>query len=335
MVWWPSNSVLLLSNTVPVAYARDCEDTNCSASLAGPAVLQFSAAGNQLGFTPDGGLLAYGSVPSANLTWGYVGSGNLRAAGRPGAGRGVSHARHLPARRSDHPRLPRFSRRSCCLRALATASNPSYFERPGQSNYLVGAANYAGLNFRLPANGRSFLAGQDTGTYPLTDSKYYVRAGGVSGKHQALTFPSGLMLYGYQFTFLYYRLSFLDSENWESRTDGAISFPTQPAGFTQEFQRMKFTCRGALDSAEVPPNSGSKHLNYWTADFTPQSIEFHPQISDTCGTGTRFLVLGVETHLPFIPQAFHATLGFKPNGNLVTPADTVAGATRVSRCPRS
>src|ERR1039458_2630766 len=54
-------------------------------------------------------------------------------------------------------------------------------------------------------------------------------------------------------TFLYYRLSFLDSENWESRTDGAISFPSQPAGFTQEFQRVKFTCRGALDSAQVPP----------------------------------------------------------------------------------
>jgi hypothetical protein len=319
-----SNSVLLLSNTVPMAYARDCDDTNCSASLAGPAVLQFSAAGNQLGFTPDGGLLAYGTVPSANLTWGYVSGGNYaQQAGPVQAG-----AYHMPGTflRGDQTTLaPTLQPAVLLFTGFGDASNPSYFERPGQSNYVVGAANYGGLNFRLPASGRSFLAGQDTGTYPLTDSKYYVRAGGVSGKHQALTFPPGLMLYGYQFTFLYYRLSFLDSENWESRTDGAISFPTQPAGFTQEFQRMKFTCRGALDSAQVPPNSGLKHLNYWTVDFTPQSIEFHPQTSDTCGTGPRFLVLGVETHLPFIPQAFHAALGFKPNGNLVTVADAVAG----------
>src|ERR1019366_3713789 len=35
------------------------------------------------------------------------------------------------------------------------------------------------------------------------------------------------------------------------------------------------------------------------------------------------LVLGVETKLPFIPNALHAALGFKPNGNLVAPADNV------------
>src|ERR1035441_8036603 len=35
------------------------------------------------------------------------------------------------------------------------ASNPAYYERPGDSNYPVGAANYAGLNFRAPANGSS------------------------------------------------------------------------------------------------------------------------------------------------------------------------------------
>ena len=33
------------------------------------------------------------------------------------------------------------------------ASNPAYYERPGDSNYPFGAANYAGLNFRAPANG--------------------------------------------------------------------------------------------------------------------------------------------------------------------------------------
>ena len=320
-----SNSFLLVSNTVPVSYARDCDETNCSVSLAGPAVLQFTPSPNQLGFTPEGGLLAYGSVPQTTLTWGYVGGGQYAQQ----AGPVQACAYHMPGTflRGDQTTLEPTARPTVLLyTGFGDATNPAYFERPGQSNYFNGFANYAGLNFRAPTSGRSFIANQDTGQYPLTDSKYYARYGGVSGKHQALTFPTGLTLYGYQFTFLYYRLSFLDSENWESRTDGAISFPSQPAGFTQEFQRVKFTCRGALDSAQVPPSSGVKHLNYWTVDFTPQSIEFHPQTSDVCGTGPRFLVLGVETHLPFIPQAFHAALGFKPNGNLVTVADAVAGA---------
>jgi hypothetical protein len=37
------------------------------------------------------------------------------------------------------------------------------------------------------------------------------------------------------------------------------------------------------------------------------------------------LVLGVETKLPFIPQAFHAALAIKSNGNLATAATGVEG----------
>ena len=204
------------------------------------------------------------------------------------------------------------------------ASNPNYFERPYDGNYINGFANYAGLNFRAPASGRSYLAKQDTGLYPLNPvSKYYVRFGGVSGIHQAASFPPNLSLYGYNFTFTRYALSFLDSENWESRTDGAIAFQPQPAGFTQEFDNMLITCRGDLSSAQIPNTAASKHLNYWNADFKPQSMDFHPTNTDACGTSPRFLVLGVETKLPFIPQALHAALGFKPNGNLVSPADNV------------
>ena len=134
-------------------------------------------------------------------------------------------AYHMPGTflRGDQTTLDPTARPAVLLyTGFGDATNPAYLERPGQSNYLSGLANYAGLNFRAPATGRSFIANQDTGQYPLTDSKYYVRYGGVSGKHQALTFPTGLTLYGYQFTFLYYWLSFLDDENWESRTDGAI-----------------------------------------------------------------------------------------------------------------
>ena len=86
---------------------------------------------------------------------------------------------------------------------------------------------------------------------------------------------------------------------------------------------MLITCRGDLSSAQIPNTAASKHLNYWNADFKPQSMDFHPTNTDACGTSPRFLVLGVETKLPFIPQALHAALGFKPNGNLVSPADNV------------
>ena len=87
---------------------------------------------------------------------------------------------------------------------------------------------------------------------------------------------------------------------------------------------MKLTCRGDLSSANIPAGGGAKHLAYWNVDFTPQSIDFHPTNDDNCGTSPRFLVLGVETKLPFIPQALHAALGFKANGNLVCPQDNVS-----------
>ncbi len=143
-------------------------------------------------------------------------------------------------------------------------------------------------------------------------------------KPRQMLFQSSLKLYGYNFTFTDFGLSYLDGQNWDSVTTGAVSFPPQPAGFTQEFDKMKLACRGDLDSANVPAGTHAKHLAYWNADFTPQSIDFHPTNDDTCGTSPRFLVLGVETKLPFIPQALHAALGFKPNGNLVCPLDNVS-----------
>jgi len=321
----PTNSFLNITAPVPASYARDCEDaTNCSSGMAGPATLAFTPTiGGQLGFTKDGGLLAYGSVPPTNLNWGFVSGTNFaETAGQVQNGAFCMAGVFL---RGDQSALPAVQLPAAILfSGFGDASNPNYLERPGDANYPNGFANYAGVNFRAPANGRSFLAKQDTGLYPLNPvSKYYARFGGISGIHQALTFPPSLTLYGYSFTFTSFGLSYLDSENWESRTDGAIAFPNQPAGFTQEFANLQITCRGDLGPAQIPTTSTSKHLNYWNADFKPLSMDFHPTNTDTCATSTRFLVLGVETKLPFIPNALHAALGFKPNGNLVAPADNV------------
>lgn len=320
----PANSALPVTGAVPLIYARDCFDTNCALASISPAVLAFTANGNQLNFTPDGGLLAFGSVPPANLTWGYAGNGNYAQQTSPVQ----AGAYHMPGNflRYDQTAQADTQRPGVLLfTGFGNDSDPTYFERPGLASYSDGFANYAGLNFRAPAQGRSYIAQQDTGLYPLTArSKYYARFAGVNGIHESASFPGSLNLYGYPFTFTSYRLSFLDSQNWESRTDGALTLPV-PAGFMQEFSRMKFVCKGDLDSAQVPPSSGVKHMVYWDTGITPQSIQFQPLANDVCGTSGRTLVLGVETKLPFLGQAFHAALGFKSNGNLVTAADLVLG----------
>ncbi len=320
-----ASSYLNVTAPVPLSYGRDCTYTGCTATQAGPATLQFTVTGGQLNFTPDGGLLGYGSVPPTNLMWGYATGGNFaQQAGSVTDGAFCMAGTFL---RSDQTTLDDSQRATVILfSGFGDASNPSYFERPDLPSYNDGFANYPGLNFRSPALGSSFIAKENVGPYSLDPvSKYYVRPGGVNGIHQAASFPAGqLLLYGYNFSFSDYGLSYLDGQNWDSVTTGAVSFPPQPAGFTQEFSRMKLTCRGDLDSASVPAGTGAKHLAYWNVNFTPQSVDFHPTNDDTCGTSPRFLVLGVETKLPFIPQALHAALGFKPNGNLVGPMDNVS-----------
>ncbi len=319
-----AGSYLNVTGPVPVAYGRDCTYVDCTAAQAGPATLNFTAAGGKLNFTADGGLQAYGSIPAANLQWGYTPSGYFaQEAGVVASGGYCMAGTFLNANQTTLDDLQRPA--ALLFSGFGDGSNPAYCERPGLSNYQDGFANYPGLNFRSPAQGQSYLAQANVGPYPLNPiSKYYVRYGGVNGIHQAATFPSSLSLYGYHFTFSDYGLSYLDGQNWESVTTGAISFPPQPAGFTQEFDRMKLTCRGDLSSANIPAGGGAKHLAYWNVDFTPHSIDFHPTNDDTCGTSPRFLVLGVQTKLPFIPQSLNAALGFKANGNLVCPQDNVS-----------
>ncbi|MEI2726935.1 MAG: LamG domain-containing protein [Verrucomicrobiota bacterium] len=325
-------SYLLLAGPVPVPYSRDCppEGGCSSAPTIGGQVLSFTPPVgahfglSELGFTPDGGLVADGTIPPANLTWGFAGGTNYgQRTSDVQAG-----AYHVPGTflRGDQTQLPDTQRAPALLATgWGHPTNSAYSERPGTLAYRDGFANYAGLNFRAPTQGRSFIAGMDTGFYPLTPrSKYYVRYGGVSGIHEAASFPANLALYGYAFTFQSYRLSYLDSANWESRTDGLIALP-HPSAFNVEFQRMKFLCRGNLDSAQLPANIGAKHMAYWNTDLKPMSLQFKPSTGDPCSLTNRYLVLGVETKLPFIPQAFQAALAFKNNGNLANDLTAVEG----------
>jgi len=328
-----SNSLLYVTAPVPLAYARDCTDTNCSGATIAPATTQILPAGGQLNFTPDGGLLGYGPVDSINnpvgqsgvaLTWGYAGGANFAQQ----TSYVLNGAYHMPGNflRGDQTSLDGTEKPAVLLfSGWGNDSDPAYRERPGTPDYLNGYGNYAGLNLRAPDQGDSYIANTDTGWYPLTTrAKYYARIGGVSGIHESATFPASLPLYGYNFTFSTYRLSFLDSDNYESRTDGEITFPPQPAGFAQGFERMKFFCSGGLDSAQLPASSTNLHLNYWNADFKPLSLQFSAQNDASCVGANRFLVIGAEVYLPFVPQALHGSLGFWPSGNLTTVADNLA-----------
>ncbi|HHY84463.1 MAG TPA: hypothetical protein GYA07_02840 [Verrucomicrobia bacterium] len=318
-------SYLAVSNPVPLVYARDCSpESSCSVfATNGPAVLSFTVP-DTMSFTPDGGLIASGAVAATHLTWGFIGGDNY-AHRTSDVTNGVYHIAGTFLR-GDQTSLADVLRPAVLLLSgWGSETNATYVERPGGPAYADGFANYAGLNFRSPAQGRSFIAGQDTGAYPLAArSKYYTRYGGVSGIHEAASFPANLTLYGYPFAFTTFRLSFLDSGNWESRTDGAIALGG-PAGFNVEFERLRFLCRGNLDDARLPSSVGLKHMVYWNVDIRPLALQFKPKSNDPCSLTERFLVLGVETRLPFIPEAFHASLGFKPNGNLVTRANAVEG----------
>ena len=324
-------SYLGLTSAVPLLYSLDCTDTNCSGATADLAIVNLAPPAYQLSFTPDGGLLGYGPVASpmtpdgVALKWG-INSTGVYAQQTSIVGNGV-YEMAGNFLRGDQSALTDSQRAVTLLfTGWGDDANANYVERPGTLEYANGFANYAGVNLRAPAQGRSTIANVDSGWYPLTArGKYYARNGGVSGLHEAASFPANLFLYGYAFNFSSYRLSYLDSENWESRTDGGIAFPSQPSGFSIDFERMQFLCSGGLGAAQLPAGTGQKKLNYWNANFTPQSIQFKPKATEQCSTADRTLVLGAELTLPFISNAMHATLGFKPNGNLSTVADNVLG----------
>ena len=211
-----------------------------------------------VGFTLDGGLAAPGTIsPSVPLEWGWI-----SLAGRF-AQRSFSYGPagfHMPGSfmRGDQTSEVSDHRAAILLYTGVNASNVTHIERYGTSGYKDGFTDYAGFNFRVGVNGakqgESTIGKTPTGTYQLTGrSKYYIRPGGVSGIHEAVlgTFPDSLVVYGYLMKFSNYGLSYLDSENQQSRTTGDIRIP-YPSDFTQEFEELKFTCLGAPEEAKVP-----------------------------------------------------------------------------------
>ena len=315
--------------TLLTQYARDVATESCAGS-AGLGQVALPIGNLPFRLTADGGFLLAGALTPANIQWGTRHDGVFAHGTEPFAEGSFYMPGHF--QRYDRRYLATVSNLApaeILLNGLMT-NNASTLERQGTTNYLNGFGDYAGLNLRVGSDeavyGESALGGEPTGPYPLTGrSKYYLRRSGVSGIHEATELlDEKFTIYGYSVTFTNFGLSFLSLTNIDSRTCGQISLPP-PSGFDVAFERMLFTPLGDLDNADVPTNVGQKVLTYWQSRITPLDILFVEDASAPCGSSNRFLTLPVETACANVDARLFGTLGFQPDGNLVTAARAIDG----------
>ena len=323
-----SSSVLSGATTVSVPYTRDCPDCGgAGGGLTEPAIVSSNAL---FTFTRDGGLVAGGPTTApVDLQWGYIGAPTLDYA--QSALQFTDGAFHMPGAflRGDQNLLADVQGPTTILYSGFAVSNLNVVERPIAAAYHEGFADYAGLNFRCLADGaheaRSTIAGQKNIHWQLDGrSKYYVRYSGVTGIHEAVpgTFPSDLTLWGYKFTFTSYGLSYRDSQNIDSVTDGAIALP-YPAEFAQGFDHLKFSCLGAPSGGDVPNGDGFKVMSYWAADFKTHSIQF--KAKNGCSPTEGYLVLGIEGYASHVDKPLFGQVGFFANGDQIPRSFGLSG----------
>jgi hypothetical protein len=328
----PAVDQLTAVDPVTLDYGRDCTAPDCGPGK-GPDDYQIAPEGGTLGFTLDGGLAAAGTVVTPkDLTWGWINNPAI-----------LKFAQRVEPFAEGNFHLPGYFlcgnqtdqhvwvRPALMLYTGVRPADLTQVERFGKPEYQAGLGDYAGINFRVGAPGareaESVLAAKPTGLYPLTArSKYYVRRGGVSGIHEAVfgAFPPSLTLYGYPFKFANFGLSYLDSQNWESRTEGSVQVK-YPSDFTQDFKELEFSCLGGLTGAKVPDSQAGlvKTMSYWTADFSTLAISFERKAADLCDPGKGSLVLGIEAYAEHLDPKLYGQVGFTPAGKIITRADGI------------
>ena len=330
-----SSSYLGGATHVGVAFKRDCPD--CGGGGSGTVTPSITITNNRFTFTRDGGLVAAGTLAPFDLQWGYISSvANFAQTAR----QFTDAAFHMPGIfiRGDQNTLAAEQRPTTILYSGFLASNPAVFERPLSTDYSAGLADYAGLNFRAVTDNLhgavSTIAGKIGIAWKLDNrSKYYVRYAGVTGIHEAVpgTFPANLTLWGYAFTFTSYGLSYLDSQNKESVTDGAINLPS-PAGFIQGFDNMLFSCLGAPLSSDLPQGDGYKVMTYWLADFKTLSLQF--KTDNNCDPAANgYLVLGMDAHASHVDKPLYGQVGFFSSGDQIPPSFNLSGVSSRLKLP--
>jgi hypothetical protein len=326
----PAASELRGVSDLEMPYGRDCQ-AGCGGRVM-PGWLTFQPTGDKLQFTPDGGLIGQGVVLSNQFQWGYIAPLNAFAHGIGDFRDAVFHASGFFLRGDQQAPRPE-DRPASILLTGVRATDPNKIERPGTRDYGDGLADYAGVNFRGGADrahqAASVLAGTPTGRYSLTAaSKYYARAAGVSGFHEAVpgSFPSSAKLAGYSFNFTNFGLAFLDNDNGNlpSRTRGELVLP-YPSDCRFAFNELHFNCLGAL-AALTPAPAQQQTLSYWLARITPVAMEFRQLPGAECSPTNACLVAAVTLRVGNIDQPLHGVFGFKPDGTLTTDNDSFGDA---------
>lgn len=342
----PESSGITGVQPIELNYHQSCPGAFCELGAPPVESLLWQADTAILSFTPDGGLSGAGSLLAAeDLNWGFLestGGGGARYAHSTNpaltanflmAGHALgSSARNWNKRSAgadyDFNQSPSF------LLLSGYEKGSGQHERFGTSPYLLGSGDYPGLNFRRAdfsnQDGFSRLGRPDPSVSDFdftlsANSKYYVRPAGVSGVHQAQknSFSPELTIYGYPFLLDQYGLSFLDSKNHESLTNGSLSVPA-PSNFSQSFEELTLSCVGELEQAKLDPEDlGAKTLDYWNGSIVPKTLRFLAPIGDdVCNrTGDPVLALGVTTQVAHIDALLFGEMGFFPDGQIVTPAD--------------
>ncbi len=330
-----TSSALNGAKPVAVPYTKECP--GCAGAALPPAMPEITSSNNLFGFTRDGGIVAGGPTTGAvDLQWGYISSLPNYAQQALTFNQG---AFHMPGAflRGDQNLLPDVHGPTTILFTGFAVSNLVRIERPLSNGYTEGYSDYAGLNFRCLVdsahNAKSTIAGTPNIGWKLdARSKYYVRYSGVTGIHEAVpgTFPSTLTLWGYSFTFTSYGLSYRDSQNIDSVTDGAVNLP-YPSDFIQNFEKMKFSCLGAPLNAEVPFINPFKLMSYWQADFKTHAIKFTGP--NNCDPSQGYLVLSIEGYASHVDKPLYGNVGFFSTGDQIPKSFGLAGVTSRLKVP--
>ncbi|MCC7376799.1 MAG: hypothetical protein IT581_19220 [Verrucomicrobiales bacterium] len=332
-----SQVIAMAGRPAALVYGQGCPDPGCVG--AGDGTISFEPVDGTFRVTADGGLQAVvvthdAALNSSALEWGALGGGRFAHSvsafdsgtfHQPGY-RLNADATSAHLKDGDRPAAILWS-------GFGRENGGAFVERPQTEGYATGAADYAGLNFRVTDDGSasavSYLAGQHVpgaGSYPLKgNSKYYVRQSGVSGRHQAVAgqFPKDLVLYGFATSLDGLRLSYLDNRVERSATDGGITVPF-PSDFVQEFSELRLRCNGQLWDARIRGDARLV-LAYWLAPFQASTMEFRGAAEAPCDTQAGVLLLGSKVTLPGIERPAIGVLGFQSTGQLVTAEDGIPG----------
>ncbi len=330
----PAGSTLPAAEIVEMDYARDCVDLTCG--TVGDATVKLDPAGGAFTFTRDGGLTLPGTYLSSgsrrDLVMGYIPALSVPDTTLYAHDtEGFSNGRFLMAGHfldGDDYTGDKDNSPGRLLNTGFASTDANLAERPVTAAYLAGLGDYPGMNYRVTAEvvaptAVSILGGVPTPTYTLGNrAKYYTRRGGVTGIHEptANPFASPVWIYGYEFTFTSFGLSFMDSETVDSITAGSLKVPA-PSNFTMAFNPLQFDCLGGLTTAEIPGGSFTEDLDFWNADLTGIAANFQPAIGASCDPSDAYLTLGVQAWASNISLPLAGTLGFKPDGNLITAED--------------